>query len=382
MLFEELARDLVSVTSEMLGGRTINIMDTRGIIIASSDPERVGTFHKGALEAAQTGKAVLIRKDQVSMYTGAKEGCNMPLRVDGTVIGVVGIYGNPAEIRQLSRLLELYAAKCYQLEAMTQPHMAENLLRTQCLLGILKLTDARLESVTTLLTDQKIQLELPVTLWLFSQRSGPFLPQQLEKLLEKLLPAGFLDPSRDLWGVVEDRLVVLRSARPQPEAPVARLVSGEDGYRICVGDPVHSLRDIRGSYQQVLVLDASSEKPFNDLQDPATRCGYLLGRSATMESEYLEALLRKLESAVSTQDRDILLETAREYYSRSHSVTQAAEALFVHKNTLMYRLHRLVAALELEELEGFQQEYYIRLLLEHIKRRQPTQPGNKVQATP
>ena len=106
MLLEDLAKELVPVTSELLGGRTLNVMNTSGIIIASTEKERIGTFHQGALEAVQTGRTVNITKEQVSRYAGAKEGCNMPLRLNGEIIGAVGIYGNPEEIAYLARMWE------------------------------------------------------------------------------------------------------------------------------------------------------------------------------------------------------------------------------------------------------------------------------------
>ena len=129
MLLEELAKELVDVTSGLLGGRTVNVMNTKGVIVASTDAARVGTFHQGAMEAVRTGRPVVIARDQLERYPGAKEGCNMPLRVSGAIIGVVGIYGDPAEIQYLARLLEVYAAKYYQLEAMTRPRLAEEIGR-------------------------------------------------------------------------------------------------------------------------------------------------------------------------------------------------------------------------------------------------------------
>lgn len=95
MLLQPLAREMVEAVSGMVEGRTINLMDTKGIIVASSDPARVGSFHQGAMEAVRTGKMVSITKEQVADYSGAREGCNMPLRVNGTIIGVVGIWGDP-----------------------------------------------------------------------------------------------------------------------------------------------------------------------------------------------------------------------------------------------------------------------------------------------
>ena len=48
-----------------------------------------------------------------------RESSQLPLRVNGSVIGAVGIFGTQQELQYLAPLLELYAAKYYQLEAMT-----------------------------------------------------------------------------------------------------------------------------------------------------------------------------------------------------------------------------------------------------------------------
>ena len=121
--------DVPEILSGLVEGRTINLMDTKGIIVASSDPARVGSFHQGAMEAVRTGKMVNITKEQVPDFSGAREGCNMPLRVNGAIIGVVGIRGDPPEIQALAHLLEVYAAKYFQLEAMASPRLAEGELR-------------------------------------------------------------------------------------------------------------------------------------------------------------------------------------------------------------------------------------------------------------
>ena len=41
MLLEDLAKELVEVTSSLVGGRTVNIMNTDGIIVRSEE-RRVG----------------------------------------------------------------------------------------------------------------------------------------------------------------------------------------------------------------------------------------------------------------------------------------------------------------------------------------------------
>ena len=116
MLLDDLAKELVSFTSDLMEGRTINIMNTEGIIIASTEEHRIGSFHQGALEAARPGKPVAIEPDQLSRYPGAKQGYNMPITIEGEIIGVIGVFGNPSEIKPLARLLEVFAMKYYQLE--------------------------------------------------------------------------------------------------------------------------------------------------------------------------------------------------------------------------------------------------------------------------
>ena len=70
MLLDEVAKELVEVTSSVVGGRTINIMNTEGVIIASTEYDRIGSYHQGAREALRTGKVVNIRKDQLEQYRG------------------------------------------------------------------------------------------------------------------------------------------------------------------------------------------------------------------------------------------------------------------------------------------------------------------------
>ena len=91
--FSSMAQDFVEATSSLVGGRTINIMDREGTIIASTEQERIGTFHQGAAEVIATGKPVLIETMDLPRYPGAKEGYNMPIFLKDELIGVVGIFG-------------------------------------------------------------------------------------------------------------------------------------------------------------------------------------------------------------------------------------------------------------------------------------------------
>ncbi|MGL5929015.1 MAG: sugar diacid recognition domain-containing protein, partial [Dermatophilaceae bacterium] len=59
MLTPQLAQSVVDEVTARIA-RNINIMGVDGVIVASSDPSRIGVLHAGALEAARTGRQVVV----------------------------------------------------------------------------------------------------------------------------------------------------------------------------------------------------------------------------------------------------------------------------------------------------------------------------------
>lgn len=59
MLSKDLAQTIVGRTMAILG-KNINIMGTDGVILASGDSSRVGTFHEGALNAVKLRRVIEI----------------------------------------------------------------------------------------------------------------------------------------------------------------------------------------------------------------------------------------------------------------------------------------------------------------------------------
>ena len=368
MLLEELAKDLVDVTSSLLGGRTINIMNTDGIIVASTERERIGTFHQGAQEAVTTGKLVRIHKNQLDRYAGAKEGCNMPLRVNGTIIGVVGIYGNPEEIQDVACLLEVYAAKYYQMEAMLHPHLSVNALREQLLTSLLTPGHPGLSSVQGLMQTLNIQFQFPVYTIVFSAPQDLSLPDQSHRLCSYLEELGFQNKQTDVWGIADRRMVLLCSHREDQQ--ISRLESlVSQGYRISMGLPSQNLWEIQEAYHQAVVLDSASAASFNDIRQADGRCTYLISNTALQQADFLEELLQALRNVFQEEELRIQLESVQMYYNCNKSVSEAARKLFIHKNTLQYRIKRVLQVLEISRLPAFRQEYLIHLLIDHYYRK-------------
>lgn len=74
----------------------INLIGNDGVIIASTNRNREGTLHSGALKLVKDNLSQLIIYNDYD-YKGCRKGINLPITIDGRRIAIVGITGNPAD---------------------------------------------------------------------------------------------------------------------------------------------------------------------------------------------------------------------------------------------------------------------------------------------
>ena len=369
MIFQQAAEELVRATSSLVSGRTINIMNTDGIIIASSDPKRVGTFHFGADQVMHTGRSVNITRSQLPAYPGALEGCNMPLRQNGKIIGVVGITGDPEELQDLAHLLEVYAMKYMELESVVMQRMEETELRRKLFHLLTTQDSVNPEYIRTLSEAISFQLQMPVRVIAIRDQSGSLTPRELEQIL---LQERLLDYSRELSCEEDEYLMLLKSAESLDFDDYAHRIAdlfekSGASVRITAGRTCRETSELSASCQESRLLSTISSNNFEDADTPNGRCVLLTDASIRDQLPYLKQLYENLQKQFRPDELHALLSSAEAYYEEGRSVTKAAARLFVHKNTLQYRLHRLLEAMQLTDESGFYQELLVRLVLQYRK---------------
>lgn len=109
---QEIVREI-----ENLVHQKINMMDENGVIIASSDSSRLGQVHSGALKIIKNNLPELyIEKNDIS--EGVQRGLNLPITINSKVVGVIGITGNYRDVVQIGQIVRKMAQILlnYQLE--------------------------------------------------------------------------------------------------------------------------------------------------------------------------------------------------------------------------------------------------------------------------
>lgn len=84
--------------------RNVNIMNEEGCIVASTDVSRIGTLHEAAYHLIKQ-KVPEIDVYPIDQMTGSREGINLPLQLEGKTIGVIGVTGNPDELRDIGLVI-------------------------------------------------------------------------------------------------------------------------------------------------------------------------------------------------------------------------------------------------------------------------------------
>lgn len=374
MAFAGYAQDFVEATSKLVKGRTINIMDRRGCIIASTEKERIGTFHAGAYEVLQTGEPVLISEENVERYPGAKKGYNLPIWNGDRMEGVIGIFGNPEEVEDIANLLRVYVTQYFKTRTSARRERLETEVRQQILLRLLSGEEAEEGMDWEMLG---VRLRYPARV--MAVRSGQYRREtssypRIEKLM---LENALLRPERDLYGMVGNCYIALVSGLTQERLPAylesLRLFLETRGFkevRIALGEECAGKEQVPISYKEATALLKDRDAGMvSSISDPGCRMRYY---KAVLAGGEAEAFLNRLQQrALADMDRESLfqcLDTAKAYYGWDRSVQKAAQQLHIHKNTLLYRMGRLYKCLGLEEEGDYTKEFFIRLLIVRLER--------------
>ena len=98
---QELAQQIVETVKETCG-YDINYITERGIVMASTDPTRIGTYHEVGHLAGQSGETIEVEK--TGQYEGTQPGVNIPFYFHHVLVGIIGITGKPEEVRRYGQL--------------------------------------------------------------------------------------------------------------------------------------------------------------------------------------------------------------------------------------------------------------------------------------
>lgn len=365
-----MAQDFVEAVSTCTENKTINIMNREGKIIASTDKKRIGTVHEGAIEVIKTGAPLFIKKEDLDSYNGVKEGFNMPIHYEGKIVGVVGLSGSDKSKKDLANLLCIYVSQFFKLKKLEQKEKTIKEIRARMLELMVWGEKNDLDQIYRLSDAASIQIRFPLKLYIF----------RIQKLYEKesnltLMKhaSDFVEQRdylkyKDVYGYTDDSFILIHFMTNHLEQrlfeELKQFVREHKEYKVSIGSKCYKMDEVQESYEEAKLLTDLSDSQILDMSHAESLVLYCLYKAYINGGyKYVDRCFKKLYLKEDPKNIDIFLKSAEVYFEEDRSIKRASERLFIHKNTLTYRLNRLYECLEIEENCSFSKEFLIRMMI-------------------
>lgn len=355
-------QELVEAVSKLLGGKTINIMDLDGEIIASTDKSRIGDIHTGAKHVVYAGHDLAITEKLLPNYPGAKVGYNMPLTFHGDIIGAIGMYGPPEQVKDLTKLLKIYADKYFELQGTMEAKLIDLSLRSK-LFGLLTAENADKKNIEDVMELLDVSFAFPVTFVRISKKANSSEAIHFETILSSLSASGIIDAKRDFWSFEADSLSIICSSEVKSSELLK--ISEIAKCRIIMPLPAKDYTAISKASSDALWIDKHMDDDLVDLSDTRTRLRYMLYQTAFSNGDIIDSFITEMKHYLDDKNLRKCMEAVRSYYSSDMSVTEAAASLGIHKNTLQARVKRAMEAAGIENYPIPEKIYLMQLM--HIR---------------
>lgn len=313
-------------------GYKINFMDADGVIVASSDPRRIGKNHEGALIVIETNQPILIHPD--TTLKNSREGINLPVEFEDEVIGTVGITGKVEEVKGFGTIIKTMTEILINNYFMSNLRQYE-IEREQALVNHL-LYQTELQSRRT---KEEIVIE-----YLQSHDAQVIVWKNTEELNNVIERTELYNRFKSMLtyyhhfaSILNYEIILIVDADVQ-KSVIATLNHSTflQNFTLGIGHPVATDKELNQSYKVAAFIATKTNPSINSyasLQDE-----YIL---KTTDQTAIHLLLEKVMANLTTDEIEKYQLFLDVYEDHNGSINRMAEELFIHKNTVQYRLDKI-----------------------------------------
>ncbi len=361
MLEKALAEKLIEQVTEYTS-YNVNIMDEKGVIIASRSRERVGTFHEAAYELLQgTGDMLTVMDGEE--YPGSLRGMNLVIEIDGRREGVVGVTGDPDEIRPVALIIKMAIETLIKYEDQKLRAIRRQSKKERFLEMLIRERDADPDGLRRLAREldyREDAVRIPILVCLEQAESR-------EQALEAVSAAPGHGREDLIFTTDEAHLLVFKALDVRPEdlaggyrepveeyleAAGARLRQNGIRYRFCAGTLQDHFSRYAPAYRHCRWLEDHISDSWDSVQgdrDTVFFYDYVEPYlQETVPQQELAQIFQVFGSGFSGEFRKNYRELVGGLMRTDFRIADAAKKTYMHKNTFVYRYHKIRDALKLD----------------------------------
>lgn len=328
----KLAQKIVEDMRSVLNHK-VNFMDMNSVIIASSDANRINTFHGGAAMVFKQKKPLYIEYD--GQYKGARKGINMPIFFDNQIIGVIGISGDKEVIKYteiVKAMTEILVKEAYLNVLSFQKREKHRLIIETLLLDNGNLTYDTLFGID-FSNDYHVVVGSPLT----TDYDLSYLHQLLESIL---------DSYSNIFFTISHSLIIILA----PNSDLKELLNqiqkkAKDRYQMnlnfSIGLACMQKVEMKKSFETAKQgLNWATSQKFE--QQIINFEALDLGMIAAIVPDDVKTLYKlNIFRNFNEKDMQQFCRIMKAFATHNGSLNACADALFIHKNTLQYQLNKI-----------------------------------------
>lgn len=333
---KSLAQEIVENLKDVID-KDINLMNSEGYIIASTDPSRINTFHEASKKCIENNSIIVISSDDE--YIGSRSGINLPIEFDKSVVGVIGISGEKEEvekygtiIKQMTEiLLKEQRIKTYQaIERENKRNLIESLIYNK------ELTPNLIPSGLDFGEKYLAYSQIYSNKLDFSKRE--YVLKYIESVFQTHNPTA---------AFIHNELIIIFKGKDEEEVfgllekVISHMKNNYDlDISFGISETFTSLSNVNNYYNQA--IRAYKWKKFYDEKNIIFYDEMALGLLVTAIDEkelyqFSYKILKNIDNDQLSFYRDLIF-----FYGKYNgSINKIADAMFMHKNSIQYRLDKL-----------------------------------------
>lgn len=331
-LDKSLASQVVNTIKDTCG-QDINFIDKQGIIFASTNSDRIGTFHAVGHKAAQTEKTIEVFSDDD--FPGTQKGINMPLYYHGSFLSVIGITGDPDSVRQYVHLADRITHLLIRERELNQLSRSLEDKKHFVIDALIRNEIADPDYLNSCISDLQVNPKTKKRLLII--QTAPDHHISSSSLEQKIIGLfGTLGITLYTFYYPNEYLAVLESSG---KAALYRTLTD---FSACCEVP---LSIAVGKKCQLFQLSLSYQSALTALKySPNSENGIAFFDDMTLEillssisAREKDAYLLKTISSLSDEEKRLL----QAYFEEDMSLLGTSQKLFLHKNTVQYKLNHI-----------------------------------------
>lgn len=328
----------------------LNLIDNKGIIIASTDEKRVDTYHEAAHRLVRESLPELIVEHD-GQYEGCRKGVNLPIYFTSKIVGVVGITGEPSDTihygQVIKKMTEMILYENYMVSQQGADQQSIMLLINDLIHGNF---DLFYHDVEKRLKQHNLKTQGPFTAMvlryspstsesgnseLFNAKQAIIKRTISEHLAAKRILSAY---SRDQFTAVSnhamDRLMDIMTNL------IAEIESRYGISLLCsIGNTYVDYTDIQKSYSEaVATIQYYSSYNSGILVFSTIILDFILNQMPEIHKQNLCNQVFKNCTAEETKEFCSFIRT---YFKCNGSIHTIAQLYFIHKNTAQYKINKI-----------------------------------------